>query len=124
MLTGCQVSDVDSAKEAMRKLLARGPGCVVVTLGAGGVVFSGWGSHERDSATITHIPAETVATVDTTGAGDAFVGAMAYYLACHSTLPFEEVMRRSGIIASQTTTAPGTQTSYLMHLLPPELTVS
>ena len=66
MLTGCQVSDVDSAKEAMRKLLARGPGCVVVTLGAGGVVFSGWGSHERDSATITHIPAETVATVDTT----------------------------------------------------------
>ena len=58
------------------------------------------------------------------GAGDAFVGAMAYYLACHPSLVFQEVVRRCGFIASQTTMAHGTQTSYLTHLLPPELTLS
>lgn len=55
------------------------------------------------------------------GAGDAFVGAMAYYLACHPRLPFEEVIRRSSIIAGYTVTAPGTQTSYCTDKLPKEL---
>ena len=63
VLTGCAVSDVASAKLAVQQLLIRGPGGVVVTLGAGGVVFSGRGSG-RD--TITHIPAEAVTAIDTT----------------------------------------------------------
>lgn len=58
------VSDVETAKDAVRQLLAQGPGCVVLTLGAGGVVFSGWGSNDRQS--LTHTPAEKVATIDTT----------------------------------------------------------
>ena len=60
MLAGLPVTDVSSAKLAVSQLLARGPGSVVLTLGAGGVVFSG-GSND-----VTHIPAESVATVDTT----------------------------------------------------------
>ena len=52
------------------------------------------------------------------GAGDAFVGALAYYLACHSALSFEEMIRRSGIIASCSVTAPGTQASYIIDRLP------
>ena len=63
-MSGCAVSNVQSAKEAINQLLPRGPDCVVLTLGAGGVVFSGCGS--GDQQTITHIPAESVATVDTT----------------------------------------------------------
>ena len=58
------------------------------------------------------------------GAGDAFVGAMAYFLACHPNLPFPEVMRRSGVIASYTTTSPGTQSSYLVEQLPADLLAS
>lgn len=58
------VCDVETAKEAVRQLLARGPACVVLTLGAGGVVFSGWGSDDRES--LTHMPAEKVIPVDTT----------------------------------------------------------
>jgi ribokinase len=64
VLTRVPVSDVETAKQAVNRLLARGPGCVVLTLGAGGVVFSGRGS--EDTGTLTHIPAESVATVDTT----------------------------------------------------------
>ena len=64
VLTGCVVYDVETAKEAVRQLLARGPGCVVLTLGAGGVVFSGWDSDDHES--LTHIPAEKVTPVDTT----------------------------------------------------------
>ena len=64
VLTGVPVGDVETAKQAVNRLLARGPGCVVLTLGAGGVVFSGRGSEDTD--TLTHIPAESVATVDTT----------------------------------------------------------
>ena len=64
MLTGKAVRDVESGREAVKQLLARGPGCVVLTLGAGGVVFSGRGPSGRDS--ITHLPARTVQTVDTT----------------------------------------------------------
>jgi ribokinase len=120
VLTRVPVSDVETAKQAVNRLLARGPGCVVLTLGAGGVVFSGRGS--EDTGTLTHIPAESVATVDTTGAGDAFVGAMAYYLSRQRELAFSEVVRRSGVIASRTTTLPGTQTSYQVNILPPGLT--
>ena len=56
--------DEETARKAAAALLTRGPRCVVITLGAGGVVFSGWGS--KDPAALTHIPAERVATIDTT----------------------------------------------------------
>ena len=64
VLTGGGVRDVASAKKAVQQLLARGPGCVVLTLGAGGVVFSGWGSESDES--ITHLPAESVEAIDST----------------------------------------------------------
>jgi ribokinase len=55
---------------AARDLLARGPAAVVVTAGgAGAVVGSGDG--------VVHVPAIPVDVVDTTGAGDAFVGVLA-----------------------------------------------
>lgn len=56
------------------------------------------------------------------GAGDAFVGAMAYYLACHSnSLSVRDILKRSGIIASYTVMAKGTQASYSVDKLPKKL---
>jgi fructokinase len=54
-------------------LLARGPSLVIITLGAQGVILMT--AHAR-----AEVPAAPVTAVDTTGAGDAFMGAMLYQL--------------------------------------------
>jgi ribokinase len=73
-LLGERVEGVDGALDAAPKLLSLGPGSVVVTLGEDGAVFSDGGSAQ-------HLTAPRVKVVDTTGAGDAFVGALAAMLA-------------------------------------------
>jgi ribokinase len=51
-----------------------------------------------------------VKAVDTTGAGDAFIGSLAVYLA--EGLPLEQGVRRANTVAALSTTRPGTQTSF------------
>jgi ribokinase len=78
-LLGEKVEGVDGALDAATELLRLGPKSVVVTVGADGAVFSSGGSAE-------HLAAPTVEVVDTTGAGDAFVGALAAKLAGDASL--------------------------------------
>src|SRR5439155_15319239 len=56
-------------------LLAAGAGAVAVTLGADGVEL------HRPGSPVAAVPAFPVDVVDTTGAGDAFSGALAWALA-------------------------------------------
>ena len=67
---GLDVVDPNSAAEAGGQLRARGPDRVLVTLGAQGVVVV-------DGAGARHFPAKKVKAVDTTAAGDTFIGALA-----------------------------------------------
>ena len=78
-LLGSRVEGVDGALSAAPELLSLGPGTAVITLGAAGAVIA-------DSSSATHIPAPEVEVVDTTGAGDAFVGALAVKLAREASL--------------------------------------
>jgi ribokinase len=78
-LLGSGVEGVDGALSAAPELLSLGPGSAVITLGAAGAVVA-------DSSSATHIPAPQVEVVDTTGAGDAFVGALAVQLARDASL--------------------------------------
>ena len=78
-LLGERVEGVDGALSAAPKLLALGPRSVVVTLGASGAVFA-------DGESAGHVPAPPAEVVDTTGAGDAFVGALAVRLARNASL--------------------------------------
>jgi ribokinase len=73
-LLGERVEGVVGALDAAPRLLSLGPGSVVVTLGEDGAVFSSGESAQ-------HLKAPRVKVVDTTGAGDTFVGALAARLA-------------------------------------------
>lgn len=71
ILTGINPRDFESQKEAMDIFHSRGVRYVVLTLGGNGAAISDGGK------LVSHIPARKVNVVDTTGAGDTFVGALA-----------------------------------------------
>jgi ribokinase len=68
LLSGREVVDLDSARAAGRALCSEGCQTVILTLGPGGALLF-------TTRQVEHIPAVEVKVVDTTGAGDAFVGA-------------------------------------------------
>ncbi|XP_013404621.1 ribokinase [Lingula anatina] len=106
-ITGINVDTMEDAHKAIKWLLDQGCGMVILTLGKKGSVFA-----TKENPTPIHIPAKQVKTVDSTGAGDAFVGALAFYLAHYSSIDLQEAIRRSGEIATISVQKTGTQTSY------------
>jgi ribokinase len=103
LLTGRTVATLDDAEAAARILLAQGAPTVIITLGERGSLLV---CKEQ----VLPVPAPIVQTVDSTGAGDAFVGSLAYFLAAGVNLP--EAMHRASQIAAISVQTPGTQTSY------------
>ena len=73
-LTGIKVTDPASAADAADALLAKGVKTVIITLGEKGLLLATQDSKEM-------IPNHKVKAVDSTAAGDAFTGALAYGLA-------------------------------------------
>jgi len=73
ILTGLDVSDLSSAERAAKEFLSHGVRQVVVTLGERGALLVTQGQ-------VTHVPARKVKAVDTTAAGDAFIGGLAVAL--------------------------------------------
>lgn len=89
-----------------RTLLPRGT--LVLTLGAAGCFVS----HREDSLrgdALPHYrcPAAPAQTVDTTGAGDAFNGALAAELAREPARPFADIVRQATRFAALATERPG-----------------
>ncbi|KAG0697397.1 Ribokinase [Chionoecetes opilio] len=105
VLTKLKVKTREDAEQAAEALLQRGSRSVIITLGGDGAVYSTAEGH-------AHTAAQKVTPVDTTGAGDAFVGALAYYLAYHPRLAMKEMLHRACQVATASVLAPGTQASY------------
>ena len=103
-------ADADVAEwEPVRKQFAdRGLQRVLVTLGAHGSVVLD--SQAAGTHHITRIPPTKVVAVDTTGAGDAFTGAVAARLAAGESL--DEAAAFASVAAALAATKKGTQTAY------------
>ena len=103
LITGLPVGSIEEATTAARELLARGAGVIILTLGERGSLLVSEGYAE-------HIPARKVKTLDSTGAGDAFIGSLACFVAGGKALP--EAVRRANEIAALSVQASGTQSSF------------
>jgi ribokinase len=107
VLTGLPVSGVEEARAAAERLLARGVGAAVITLGAKGALLHGRGHGRARSELVPAVSAGPV--VETTGAGDAFNGGFATALA-RGMDPLAAV-RFGCAVAGISVTRPGTAPS-------------
>ncbi|MET3792328.1 ribokinase [Aquamicrobium terrae] len=103
LLSGLPTGTEDEIATAARSLIAQGIGTVIVTLGARGARLV-------TADAVTTIEAVKVKPVDTTGAGDAFIGSFAHFLA--ATGNTEEALNRAARYAAQSVGRRGTQKSY------------
>ena len=102
LLTNQSVHDIASAEKAAKTLLERGAQNVIVTLGAKGALIV-------SSIQVTHINSYEVQVVDTTAAGDAFIGGFASALLRNKAL--EEAVRYGCACGALATTKFGAQPS-------------
>ena len=102
LLTGIKVKDDKSAAVAACRLLARGVGTVILTLGARGAWVAASDVAER-------IPGYAVKPVDTTAAGDVFNGTLAVALA--EDVPLLDSVRFANAAAAFSVTRLGAQPS-------------
>ncbi|WKC48291.1 MULTISPECIES: ribokinase [Pseudomonas] len=101
-LSGVAVDSLDSAKLAAAQLIKAGAAKVIITLGAQGALFS-------DGNRVEHLAAPNVKAVDTTAAGDTFVGGFAAALA-HGKSEAEAI-RFGQVAAALSVTRAGAQPS-------------
>lgn len=103
LLTGMQVKTIAEAEKAAQIFLDKGVGAVIITLGGDGALYV--------SKTKTlHVPALKVKAVDTTGAGDSFLGTFAYFIAAGSDV--ETALRNAVKASAISVQKAGAQTSY------------
>lgn len=101
-LSGLPVDSLENAELAASRLIAAGAGKVIITLGPQGSLFA-------NGQSVEHFPAPKVKAVDTTAAGDTFVGGFAAALA--SGKSEVEAIRFGQVAAALSVTRAGAQPS-------------
>ena len=100
IISGMPVHNLEDARQCAHKLMEGGISRVIITLGANGALLGN-----------QHIAAFPVEPVDTTGAGDAFIGSLAVFLS--SGYSEVEAISRANLYAALSTLAIGTQKSFV-----------
>lgn len=107
MLSGLPTETIEDVKVAAQVLINQGAKAIVCTLGSAGSMLV-------TSEQSIHCPIPEslagITVVDTTGAGDCFVGSLAFFLA--HDISFIEAIHRASYVAGTSVTKKGTQTSY------------
>lgn len=103
IITGMPVHSIEEAKKCAEFLLGQRMRRIVITLGEHGSLVAG-------SDGVELIPAFRVKTVDSTGAGDAFIGSFAVFLG--EGIAEKEALTRASLYAALSTTKVGTQKSF------------
>lgn len=103
-ISGMPVRSVDDARACAAHLVSRGLKKVIITLGEKGALVADAGGADL-------VAPYAVATKDTTGAGDAFVGSFAVFLG--EGLSERDAIARANLYAALSTTAIGTQKSFV-----------
>jgi len=103
-LSGMPVGNLKEARACAVRLVERGVPRVIVTLGENGALSC-------SAEDCRHVPPYRVEPLDTTGAGDAFIGSFATFLAggCEEA----EAIARANVYAALSTLAVGTQRSFV-----------
>ena len=96
--TGIKITNDQEAKQAADKLINLGIKKVIITLGEKGLFYS-------DGKEEIYLKAEAVKAIDTTGAGDAFNGGLAYGLSKEK--PIKECLKLANKVAGISTTKLG-----------------
>ena len=96
--TGIKITNEQEAKQAAEKLLNLGIKKVIITLGEKGLFYT-------DGKEETYLKASPVKAIDTTGAGDAFNGGLAFGLS--KDKPINECLELANKVAGVSTTKLG-----------------
>ncbi|MGD0568022.1 MAG: ribokinase [Candidatus Sulfotelmatobacter sp.] len=102
-ITRVAVRNIEEGKKCAEKLLGGGIRRVIITLGANGSLLAGREVRE-------HVLPFAVKSIDSSGAGDAFIGSFAVFLG--EGMPELEAVRRANLYAGLSTTGVGTQKSF------------
>jgi ribokinase len=103
-ISGLKVRSVEEATTCATELIRKGLKRVIITLGEKGALLASEAGAEL-------IAGFKVATKDTTGAGDAFIGSFAVFLA--EGLAERDAVARANLYAALSTTGVGTQKSFV-----------
>lgn len=103
LLTGMPVETVEDIEKAAKSLIAKGVRTVIVTMGSRGALMV-----TSDASEL--VPSIKVKPVDTTGAGDAFIGSFARFYA--DSRDVVSALATASRYAADSITKRGTQKSY------------
>jgi len=103
VITGMKVSDAQSARSAADRIIGKGTANVIITLGEQGCYY------ENAAGESCSVPAFRVQPVDTTAAGDTFIGA--YAAACADGQATPQALKFAAAAAALAVTSAGAQSS-------------
>jgi len=105
IFAGLPVTNPSEAESAAVDLISKGCNSVLITLGDQGAFYLD--QHEK-----FYVASPKVKCVDSTGAGDSFIGALAYLLANRKDISMKEAIEKACIVAADSVTRLGTQISF------------